>query len=106
MDAVDFLSKPVSLADLESAMERAWSRYQLVHAPISRLESQHPTEADPAYTESLRTRRSLNIEQAERELIGEALRRSNDNRKAAALMLGISERKLYYRLSQFSLKRV
>src|SRR5690606_1904385 len=48
MDAVDFLSKPVSLADLESAMERAWSRYQLVHAPISRLESQHPTEADPA----------------------------------------------------------
>lgn len=106
MDAVDFLSKPVSLADLENAMERAWSRYQLVHAPISRLESQHPTESDPAYTESLRTRRSLNIEQAERELIGEALRRSNDNRKAAALMLGISERKLYYRLSQFSLKRV
>ena len=82
-------------------MERAWSRHQLVQTPIADLVAPKSDEYDQASIDSLRRRRSLNIEDAERDLIIEALRRSNDNRKAAARMLGISERKLYYRLSQF-----
>ncbi|MCA9272774.1 MAG: response regulator [Phycisphaerales bacterium] len=101
MDAIDFLSKPISLDELENAMERAWSRHQLVQTPIADLVAPKSDEYDQASIDSLRRRRSLNIEDAERDLIIEALRRSNDNRKAAARMLGISERKLYYRLSQF-----
>ena len=97
MDVVDFLSKPISLDDLERAVERAWTRCQRVHAPVATLQPQDPDDDAKA----LKGRRSLNIEQAERDLILEALRRSNDNRKAAARMLGISERTLYYRLSQF-----
>lgn len=101
MDAVDFLSKPVSLNDLEYAMERAWTRHQLVQTPIAELVAPSGSEHDQTSIDSLRNRRSLNIEEAERDLISEALRRADDNRKAAARMLGISERKLYYRLSQF-----
>ena len=101
MDAVDFLSKPVSLNDLEHALERAWSRHQIVQTPIAELIAPTTGEHDQASIDSLRNRRSLNIEEAERDLISEALRRASDNRKAAARMLGISERKLYYRLSQF-----
>ncbi len=101
MDAVDFLSKPIALGDLEHAIERAWTRHNLVQAPIADLMTPTESELDQSSIDSLRNRRSLNIEDAERDLISEALRRSNDNRKAAARMLGISERKLYYRLSQF-----
>ena len=103
MDVVDFLSKPVSLADLELAIERAWSRHVLVRTPIAELVPPHRTHEGGAADESrvFRDRNSLNIEDVERDLIAEALRRCDNNRKSAALMLGISERKLYYRLSQF-----
>jgi len=110
MDAVDFLSKPVGLAELESAIGRAWDRHVLVQTPVARLlppaidgepESAGAGEPDPAIVR----RKSLNIELIERELIMEALRRSADNRKAAAQMLGISERKLYYRLTQYRVRR-
>ena len=74
-----------------------WSRCQRVQAPVSTVE---PVPMDDD-ARAIASRRSLNIEQAERDLILEALRRCDDNRKAAARMLGISERTLYYRLSQF-----
>lgn len=97
MDVVDFLTKPVSLDDLESAIERAWSRNMRLRAALA---ASLPKEIDQD-AQLLTTRRSLNIEQAERDLIFEALRRCQDNRKAASRMLGISERKLYYRLSMY-----
>jgi DNA-binding NtrC family response regulator len=97
MDAVDFLSKPVALDELERGVERGWTRCKRVHAPVSTMEPE--TTDDDA--RAIAGRRSLNIEQAEKQLILEALRRCDDNRKAAARMLGISERTLYYRLSQF-----
>lgn len=97
MDAVDFLSKPVALDELERGVERAWSRCLHVHAPVSTIQPDHMDDDARA----IASRRSLNIEQAERDLIFEALRRCDDNRMAAARMLGISERTLYYRLSQF-----
>lgn len=97
MDVVDFLSKPVSLDDLERAVERAWTRCYRVQTPVDSI----PSEAEDDDARAIGNRRSLNIEQAEKQLILEALRRCDDNRKAAARMLGISERTLYYRLSQF-----
>jgi DNA-binding NtrC family response regulator len=107
-DVVDFLTKPIPLSDLERVLDRAWSRHVLVQTPVSKLllprisneavEEAAPDEAAPAW---LTTRKSLNIDVIERELIMEALRRSGDNRKMAADMLGMSERKLYYRLTQY-----
>lgn len=97
MDVVDFLSKPVALEELEAAIERAWSRNVRLRAPMATLQ---PSQTDND-AHMLTMRRSLSIEQAERDLIFEALRRCQDNRKAAARMLGISERKLYYRLNLY-----
>lgn len=107
-DVVDFLTKPIPLSDLERALDRAWSRHVLVQTPVSKLllpriasdASEEPTPDDTA-SQWLTTRKSLNIDVLERELIMEALRRSGDNRKMAADMLGMSERKLYYRLTQY-----
>lgn len=99
MDAVDFLSKPIGLEDLGSAMDRAWARHLLVQTPIDQL-----TPPGGAAGLDLSSRESLNIERMEYDLIIEALRRTHDNRKAASKLLGISERKLYYRLSQFEIR--
>lgn len=107
-DVVDFLTKPIPLSDLERALDRAWSRHVLVQTPVSKLllprisnEAVEEAAPDEAATAWLTTRKSLNIDVIERELIMEALRRSGDNRKMAADMLGMSERKLYYRLTQY-----
>jgi DNA-binding NtrC family response regulator len=95
MDVVEFLSKPVSLADLESALARAWDRYILVQLPVINLSD---AATDPS--SFFRELGSLRIEDVERGLVFEALRRSEDNRATAAKLLGISERKLYYILSR------
>lgn len=110
MDVVDFLSKPIPLSDLETALDRAWSRHVLVQTPVSRLipppgpsTAKGPEQAG-AHSEMAQfvaRLPSLNIDVLERQLILEALKRSNDNRKVAASMLNISERKLYYRLTQY-----
>ncbi len=99
MDVVDFLSKPVSLGELESSMNKAWDRYELVQSPAEDL-----VPPDSSVELEVEHRNDLNIEAVEQDLIIEALRRCKDNRKAAAKMLGISERKLYYRLSQYGIR--
>ena len=109
MDVVDFLAKPIPLSDLEVALDRAWTRHVLVQTPVARLLLPVPAEkfAGPASafadddSDFLSTLGNLNIEAMERQMILEALRRSEDNRNLAAQMLGISERKLYYRLTQY-----
>mgnify|MGYP000856012699 CR=1 FL=1 len=109
MDVVDFLSKPIPLSELETALDRAWSRHVLVQTPVAKLlpprvkgQPAGATEGRTAdRSDQLASRESLSIDAMERELILEALRRSDDNRKLAAEMLGISERKLYYRLTQY-----
>lgn len=108
MDAVDFLSKPVGLADLESALDRAWTRHVLVQTPVAQLlpplidgvEGDFDGQPDLPLAQL----QNLNLEAMERNLIMEALRRSEDNRKAAARLLGVSERKLYYRLTQYRVR--
>lgn len=108
MDVVDFLSKPIPMSELETALDRAWTRHVLVQTPVARLlpprsvgAPDRGDDADEQADPFITGRKSLNIEELERQLIMEALRRSSDNRKLAAEMLGISERKLYYRLTQY-----
>jgi DNA-binding NtrC family response regulator len=112
-DVVDFLAKPVPLGELETALDRAWSRHVLVQTPVELLLPPEPatpdageaTEPDEGEEGVPIARRSdLSIERMERELIMEALRRASDNRKLAAEMLGISERTLYYRLTRYRLR--
>ncbi|MBL9149024.1 MAG: response regulator [Phycisphaerae bacterium] len=109
-DVVDFLAKPIPLHDLAAAIDKAWSRHVLVQTPVARLLPPTPsgTTGDPrsdAFADerdaAIAAREDLRLENVERELIMEALRRSNDNRKVAADLLGISERTLYYRLTQY-----
>lgn len=107
-DVVDFLTKPIPLSDLERALDRAWSRHVLVQTPVSKLllprisnDAAEEVATEDTTPQWLTNRKSLNIDVIERELIMEALRRSGDNRKMAADMLGMSERKLYYRLTQY-----
>lgn len=99
-DVVDFLAKPIPLSELETAMDRAWSRHVFVQSPVSKLFPPKARAKAPG-SPDVSAWPSLSIDAVERELVEEALRRSGDNRKAAAQMLGISERKLYYRLMQY-----
>lgn len=105
-DVVDFLCKPVPLGDLERALDRAWRRHVLVQTPVAELMPPADSGAGATNAEAqapLGERSDLSLAAMERDLIMEALRRSNDNRKMAADLLGISERKLYYRLTEYRL---
>jgi DNA-binding NtrC family response regulator len=102
LDVVDFMSKPVALAELEQAVARAWARHELVETPIADLES---TGGAASVGDLVARAEDLNLEDIEQAAIREALRRTNDNRKEAAELLGISERTLYYRLSQYRVRR-
>lgn len=107
LDVVDFLSKPVSLGELERALHRALSRHELVQTPVARLlppSRSQEVESEPSAVLDSTERADLGIDAMERDLIMEALRRCDDNRREAAKLLGISERKLYYRLTQYRLR--
>ncbi|MFM7260578.1 MAG: response regulator [bacterium] len=124
LDVVDFLTKPIGLSELESALARAWARHELVETPVEDLEDpegsqgpkvpqgpdqpKHPAviAGSRPSTEDLVARAGdLNLEAIEQAAIREALRRTNNNRKEAADLLGLSERTLYYRLSQYRVRR-
>ncbi len=102
LDVVDFLTKPVALAELEASVARAWERHVLVETPVADLEP--PVNAQTVGNLVAQSA-DLNLESIEQAAIREALRRAGDNRKDAAELLGISERTLYYRLSQYRVRR-
>jgi DNA-binding NtrC family response regulator len=104
VEAADFLIKPCRMDELESAIQRAHARW------IERTDGYVASdpESNQASTSSEFKVGSENpatsvesIEQAERRLILAALARHNGSREAAAADLGISVRKLYYRLQQY-----
>jgi DNA-binding NtrC family response regulator len=102
LDVVDFLTKPVPLDELEKTVALAWERHELVETPIADLE---PFGAGSSVGELVARAGDLNLESLEQAAIREALRRAKDNRKEAAELLGLSERTLYYRLSQYRVRR-
>ena len=94
LDVVDFLTKPCGMDELEVSLARARQRW------IDHWKGEshsHPASAspDPASTQS------PSVGDMERQLILDALERHDGNREAAALEVGISVRKLYYRLQQY-----
>lgn len=102
LDVVDFLTKPVPIAELEKVVALAWERHEVVETPIAELE---PPDTSASVHELVARAGDLNLESIEQAAIREALRRANDNRKEAADLLGLSERTLYYRLSQYRVRR-
>jgi two-component system response regulator YesN len=104
LEVVDFLTKPCGMDDLEHALNRARLRWldrwsgQGMPAVTEPAVTNHVTKpASPANDSgSLRS-----MEEMERELILASLASHNGNRQAAASDLGISVRKLYYRLQQY-----
>jgi DNA-binding NtrC family response regulator len=103
LEVVDFLTKPCGMDDLEHALNRARLRWldrwsgeatSATTEPASLAPARWPVP--PADPKSMRS-----MEEMERELILASLARHNGNRQAAASDLGISVRKLYYRLQQY-----
>jgi DNA-binding NtrC family response regulator len=98
MDVVDFLTKPCALGDLEIALDRARTRY------AERVEPMTPEpEPDPEPLEfsPRESSAAMSLEEVERKHILAALEKNGGNRNATAAELGISLRKLYYRLAQY-----
>jgi DNA-binding NtrC family response regulator len=96
LEAVDFLAKPCPLGQLEQALERARQRRAAISQPpvLPDLpEEVAPIPSAPSDSELL--------EDVERNHILAALERHGGNRAAAAADLGISLRKLYYRLEKY-----
>jgi len=99
LGVVEFLTKPASLGDIERALHRAWrirfevTEDQLAPSPKDRMNS--PVDA----ATSGQGRFPKTMHEIEYECITAALARHNGNRAAAAAELGMSTRKLYYRLA-------
>ncbi|RJP40414.1 MAG: DNA-binding response regulator [Phycisphaerales bacterium] len=98
LDVAEFLTKPASLGDLEKALHRAWRRRATSAAAAAPLPTCEQTvdqadvnEASPAQT----------LRDIEHDCIFAALERHDGNREKAAEELGISVRKLYYRLAEY-----
>ena len=102
LDVVDFLTKPAPLGELEIALDRARNRrLQAVGVEPSRpAEPPRLTARDePASPSSNEPTPSL--EEMEQRHILAVLEKNHGNRTATAAELGISLRKLYYRLGQY-----
>ena len=112
-DVVEFLSKPCTLGSLETAMSRARRRRQ------GQIVSEAAGSTDPGLTFEEPSTTStiarsaeakpgdaddLSMEAVERRHILAVLAKHNGNRSAAANELGISVRKLYYRLGEYQRK--
>jgi len=103
MDAVDFLTKPCALGDLEVALERARQRraVKLPHMPV--LPDPPPEERVTRMPtpEPAQTGEAMTLEEMEKRHILATLEKNHGNRTLTAQELGISLRKLYYRLGQY-----
>ena len=106
LEVVDFLTKPCALGDLEIALGRAAERLNRQAAadggPAPRIAP--PDDGGLAADLAFAPREgsaALSIEDVERRAILAVLEKHGQNRATAAAELGISVRKLYYRLAQY-----
>jgi DNA-binding NtrC family response regulator len=108
LEVVDFLTKPCSMDDLENALNRARLRWldrwpgNSVPPDLSGM-NQPPLpvpQVSPAALYSANHAEN-SVEDMERKMILASLAQHHGNRQAAAVELGISVRKLYYRLRQY-----
>jgi DNA-binding NtrC family response regulator len=111
LDAVDFLTKPCPLGELEVALDRARRRSQpqaaslkgplLARPPIQGQPASAPDRAESLNAAELAADRTRRLDEVERMHILAALKHHGGNRTATARELGISLRTLYYRLSEY-----
>jgi two-component system response regulator AtoC len=99
-------SWPGNVRELENLMERAavLCRSQTVDPQLLPLnESPTPETQAAEETEFENLLMNEHVETLEKRLITAALERSGDNKSAAARLLGISERTLWYKLKKYEL---
>ncbi len=96
LEVADFLSKPASLGDIERSLERARRRMTGASVERARLPEPPPLTPPPVTGDEPRELRDI-----ERRHILAALERNHGNRAATAAELGISVRKLYYKLAEY-----
>ena len=105
---------PGNVRELENVLERAAiisgnQQIQPHHLPAEMLNSSGELAASPAHeavsAEAVHNPLSLPnaVEQLERQLIAKALAQTNGNKSKAAKVLEISERSLWYKLSQYGI---
>jgi DNA-binding NtrC family response regulator len=103
LDVVDFLTKPCPLGELEVALDRARNR-RLQSAsgePLRPDLARGTPPDDQPEEEEAPTGPTPSLEEIEQRHILAVLEKNNGNRTATAAELGISLRKLYYRLGQY-----
>jgi len=97
-DLFDLLAKPCGLGELERALEHARQR----RVQLLPLAPQMPDPQEEAHEESEQQRQDrVTLEEIERRHILSTLEKNQGNRTKTAAELGISLRKLYYRLGQY-----
>ena len=107
LDVVDFITKPYALGTLETALDRARKRIrarnigQGIEGVVFEGEAAAPARP-PAFNETSAGGEAL--EETERKQILRILQKHGGNRAATANELGISLRKLYYRLGEYERK--
>ena len=107
LDVVDFITKPYALGTLEVALDRARKRIRARN--ISQGIEGNPPEGEaipreiPPVFEGPSSQGEA-LEELERKQILRVLQMHNGNRAATANELGISLRKLYYRLGEYERK--
>lgn len=98
LGVVAFLTKPSPLGDLEAALDRAWRRLE---TGPHRKRPGHGVDPPHAVMGGSDADAEQTLEALERRHILEVVARRGGNRRAAAEELGISVRKLYYRLAEY-----
>ena len=112
LDVADFLTKPCALGSLEIALERARKRRRgqiigetAANPEVAREFDEPPTRQPVAApSDSNGTGAAQSMEDIERQHILSVLQKHGGNRAATATELGISLRKLYYRLGEYQKK--
>ena len=112
LDVVEFLTKPCALGNLEVALDRASKRRKGQIINESTMTLDHSTFSGepegplspPVPQAPIDPTQPLSLDEVEQRHILTVLERLKGNRAAAAAELGISLRKLYYRLGEYQKK--
>jgi len=101
LDVVDFLTKPCALGTIEQALDRARRRrFKLVEPELPEPEPE-PEPEPVRFPQPEQLDAPMSLEELEQRHILAVLAKNRGNRAATAAELGISIRKLYYRLGQY-----
>lgn len=101
LDVVDFLTKPCALGSLERALDRARRRRFKAVEPELPIPEPEPEPEPARFQPPDPAQPGMSLEELEQRHILAVLEKHRGNRAATATELGISVRKLYYRLGQY-----